>query len=176
MQNITVGRLYNLDILITAFWIVCVVVLAIVMALVISLALSVTPAEAILSGIAASAIFWLSELIHQLGHAWAAGRTGYPMTGIRLWGPIGTSLYPSDEPVLPGRTHIRRALGGPMFSLIMSILTGILALALRGAEGGLIGWLALFAFIVNFFVLTLGAFLPLGFTDGSTLLKYWGKA
>lgn len=175
MQNITVGRLYNLDILITPFWIVCVVVLAIVMALVISLALPVTPAEAILGGVVASAIFWLSELIHQLGHAWAARRTGYPMTGIRFWGPISTSLYPSDEPTLPGRTHIRRALGGPFFSFYLSVATFLLTIWLRHTDGGLIYFLALFAFIVNFVVLTLGAFLPLGFTDGSTILRYWGK-
>ncbi len=97
------------------------------------------------------------------------------MTGIRYYNLLSASLYPSDEPTLPAKTHIRRALGGPLFSLIMSIITGVLALALRGAEGGLIGWLALFAFVVNFAVLTLGAFLPLGFTDGITLLRYWGK-
>jgi hypothetical protein len=35
--------------------------------------------------------------------------------------------------------------------------------------------LALFAFWNNLLFFTLGALLPLGFTDGSTLLKYWGQ-
>jgi hypothetical protein len=36
-------------------------------------------------------------------------------------------------------------------------------------------WIVFFSFLENLFVFTLGAFLPLGFTDGSTLLRYWGK-
>jgi hypothetical protein len=36
-------------------------------------------------------------------------------------------------------------------------------------------WVALFFFLDNLLVLTLGAFVPLGFTDGSTLLRWWGK-
>jgi hypothetical protein len=35
------------------------------------------------------------------------------------------------------------------------------------------GFLLLFFFLDNLLVFTLGAFLPLGFTDGSTLLRYW---
>jgi fumarate reductase subunit D len=175
MQNITVGRLYKLDLLITPLWIVCTLLYVALLAWIGANNLGFSPAEAIVGGLVGTAIFWLSELVHQLGHAWAARRIGYPMTGIRFWGLTSTCLYPSDEPTLPAKTHIFRALGGPPVSLITSVLAGVLALALRGAEGGLIGWLALFAFLINFFVLTLGAFLPLGFTDGSTLLRYWGK-
>lgn len=175
MQNITVGRLYDLNIVITSLGIVSHLILWVVLGLIGGSALGFTTVEAVLGGLAGTAIFFVSELIHQLGHAWAARRTGYPMTGIRFYNLLSACVYPSDEPNLPGRTHIRRALGGPLFSLIMSVITGVFALALRGAQGGLLGWLALFAFVVNFAVLTLGAFLPLGFNDGSTLLRYWGK-
>jgi hypothetical protein len=37
---------------------------------------------------------------------------------------------------------------------------------------GLIYWLVVFAALENLFIYGLGALLPLGFTDGSTLLKY----
>jgi hypothetical protein len=127
--------------------------------------------EAVIGGLVAVILHWLSELIHQLGHAWAARRTGYPMTGIRFWGALSASIYPDSEPSLPAAMHIRRALGGPLTSLLVSVLAGIVLLALY-PQGGLLRWLALFFFIDNFFVFTLGSLMPLGFTDGSTLL-YW---
>jgi hypothetical protein len=40
---------------------------------------------------------------------------------------------------------------------------------------GTLWLLATFFFLDNLLVLTLGSFLPLGFTDGSTLLEWWGK-
>ncbi|MBX7251031.1 MAG: hypothetical protein K1X50_03540, partial [Candidatus Promineofilum sp.] len=55
-----------------------------------------SPAEAVAGGVLAAALHFLSELWHQKGHARAATRTGYPMTGVRLWGVLGTSLYPPD--------------------------------------------------------------------------------
>ena len=85
---------------------------------------------ALLTGLFAALLHWLSEFIHQLGHAWAARRVGHPMRGIRFWGVLSSSIYPSDEGDLPAGIHIRRALGGPMFSFILSILS----------EGGVYRW------------------------------------
>ena len=53
-------------------------------------------------------------------------------------------------------------------------MAGGIALALRDA-GGVAWWVAVFFFLDNLLVMTLGAFLPLGFTDGDTLLAWWGK-
>jgi hypothetical protein len=53
-------------------------------------------------------------------------------------------------------------------------LAGLLAVWAYPA-GGLLFYVLAFFFLDNFFVLTLGAFLPLGFTDGSTLLDNLGK-
>lgn len=135
--------------------------------------LDVGPAAALNGGLATAMLHWFSELSHQLGHAWAARRSGYPMSGIRFWGPLSTCLYP-DEPELPARVHIRRALGGPLVSLGLSILGGLLALWAYPV-GGLLFYVPAFFFVDNFFVLTLGAFLPLGFTDGGTLLSWMGR-
>jgi Zn-dependent protease len=129
---------------------------------------------AIVASLAAVALHWGSELLHQLGHAWAARRVGYPMIGVRAWGVLSASIYPPDEPALPGRIHIRRALGGPLASLLVTVVAGALALALRPL-GGAIWWLALFFCLENLLVFTLGSLLPLGFNDGSTLLHWWGK-
>lgn len=130
--------------------------------------------EAVMFGLLAVTIHWLSDIVHQLGHSWAARRTGYPMTGIRLWWVLSTAVYPEHEPPLPAATHIRRALGGPTMSLIVTFVAAVLA-ALTQQLGGILWWLAAFLFLDNLLVLTLGSLLPLGFTDGSTLLHWWGK-
>ena len=118
-------------------------------------------------GLAATVFHWLSELVHNLGHAWAAQRTGHPMTGIRFWGLLATSVYPAAEGQLPGRIHIQRALGGPAASALLTLLAGSATLALPPQN--LPWWLALFVCLENLFVFTLQVFLPLGFNDGATL-------
>lgn len=126
---------------------------------------------AIVGGLIAAVLHYVSETLHQLGHALAAKRTGYPMTGIRFWFVLSTSIYPSDEPSLPGRIHIRRALGGPIVSVFVGVIAGVIAAMTTGP----IGWIIAFVAFDNLAVLGLGAFLPLGFTDGSTILTWWGK-
>jgi hypothetical protein len=130
--------------------------------------------SAVIGGLIAVMLHWASEVVHQLGHAWAARRVGYPMTGIRFWGGLSTSLYPPDEPSLAATVHIRRALGGPTASLLLSAVAALAVLALRSV-GGMLGWLAVFLFLDSFFVRTLGALTPLGFNDGGTLAPWWGK-
>lgn len=121
-------------------------------------------------GLAATVFHWLSELTHNLGHAWAARRVGYPMTGIRFWAMLAASVYPAHEAQLPSRIHIQRALGGPAASALLSLIAGIATLALTAQS---LPWcLALFVFLDNLFVFTLQAFIPLGFNDGATLWRW----
>jgi hypothetical protein len=96
------------------------------------------------------------------------------MVGVRLWTLLGASLYPRDEPTLPGAVHIQRALGGPIASFILVLIALVLVLIVKPA-GGVPLLLAQFFLLENIFVFFLGAFLPLGFTDGSTILRYWGE-
>ena len=139
---------------------------------------------AIVGALAATILHVLSELVHQLGHHLAARQTGYPMIGIRFWGPLSSSIYPQDEPALPGRIHIQRALGGPIMSGVVTLFAGLLYVFLSGtltigeAEPHLPSVIVLvsgFFFLENLLVFTLGALMPLGFTDGTTLLQWWGK-
>ena len=124
-------------------------------------------------GFAGMMLHWVAEMSHQLGHANAARETGYPMTGVRFRLLIGISEYPGGEPDLPPDVHIRRALGGPTRSLRVTLLAGLLALLTRPL-GAIPTWLGIFFFLDNLLVMTIGAFLPLGFTDGSTIL-HWRK-
>ncbi len=132
--------------------------------------LSHTPA--VVGGLAASLLHTLSEIAHNLGHARAARRTGYPMIGIKLIGPLGQSIYPKDEPALPSSVHIQRALGGAPASALAALVWGLLALLLS-PNGGVVWYVALFACLDNLLDFTLGAFLPLSFTDGGTLMRHW---
>jgi len=79
-------------------------------------------AMAVISGLVPAVLHWASEVVHQWGHVWAARRVGYPMTGIRFWGVLGTSLYPPDKVSLSAAIHIWRALGGQVASLLLSTM------------------------------------------------------
>jgi Zn-dependent protease len=131
------------------------------------------PRQAVVGGLLATVLHFVSELWHQLGHARAAEETGYPMRAINLWGVLGTSIYPADEPPLPGKIHVARALGGPKASLQALVIGGLLALLTRPIGG--IGYMITTLFAAeNLLVFTLGAFLPLRHpeTDGTILLRH----
>ena len=138
-------------------------------------ALALPLVQAVLAGFIGAALWWLIELVHQLGHAVAARSTGHPMAGIEFgqFALFARSIYPADEPDLPARVHIRRALGGPAASLALGAAAGLTALVVPAH--GLAWWAALYIAAVSTLVMGLGALLPLGFTDGSTLLAWWGR-
>lgn len=132
------------------------------------------------TGLAGAVSHWLSVYMHHWGHAWAARRTGHPMLGVEFGGflLLGRSLYPADEPELPGYVHMQRALGGPAVSMAIGMAAGAFLLLLQQPLTDLeraIQFLLWFIFFDNALLLGLGAFLPLGFTDGSTIRKYWGQ-
>ncbi len=130
--------------------------------------------NSLVGGVALALAHWVSEVVHNIGHNVAARRTGRPMVGTRLGFllVLGTSLYPQDEPDLPPKVHIRRALGGPGGSALLTVVLGIPALLLAGSS---VGWMALVWFLDNLLVFTIGAFVPVGFNDASTILHWVGK-
>jgi Zn-dependent protease len=142
-----------------------------VLGVVSAVALQWSAETAMIGGALAALLHVASETAHQIGHALAAKRTGWPMIGVRYWGVLGTSVYPADEPDLPGAVHIRRAQGGPIASLSLGIAAAALTWLLSPSAGPAF-WLAAFTALDNMLVLGLGAMLPLGFTDGSTILRY----
>jgi hypothetical protein len=119
-------------------------------------------------------LHFFAEWWHQFGHAQAAEQTGYPMEGMEFTGPLAQSQYPANEGVLSADVHMQRALGGPIFSFMLAAVSILIALALRPFGNSAL-LLPLFSFADNLFVFTIGALLPLGFTDGSTLLYWWQR-
>lgn len=138
------------------------------------LLLDMSPAGAIVGGLGAVVLHWFAGLVHHLGHAWAARRTGFPMSGIYCRLLLCASRYPRHEPLLPANVHIRRALGGPLFSFLLALAAGVLVALLRMRDGRL-WYLPAFLALDSFVIFTAGALLPLGFTDGSTLLEWWPR-
>jgi len=129
---------------------------------------------AIVAGFTAVCLHWLGDLLHHFGHAWAARRVGYPMKKVVSWMILFSSRYPKDEPPLHAKIHIRRALGGPAMSLLITLLSGLLLLLISPGSR-VFYFLTIFVFAENLLVFFLGAFLPVGFTDGSTLLAWWPR-
>jgi hypothetical protein len=130
-------------------------------------------AVALGGGLVMALLHWVDELLHNIGHATAARAVGRPMTGVQFWSVFGLSQYPPDEEELTPAMHIRRALGGPALSAVVTVIAGLIAV-LMFTVASPVAWVALLVFLDNLLVFTLGAFLPLGFTDGSTLL-YWAR-
>lgn len=174
MSSFKAGRIIGLQLWITPSAVIASAVLWLVLTLLAAFLFDVALIEAVLGGLIAVGLHWLSELWHHKGHALAAQRTGYPMRGVRLWTLLGLSLYPKDEPELPANIHIQRALGGPIASFILTLVAAAL-LFVTLPVGGMPLLLTQFFLLENLFVFFLGAFLPLGFTDGSTLLHWWPK-
>lgn len=129
---------------------------------------------AILAGLVAVLLHWASEIVHHLGHAGAAQRTGYPMHSIIIGGLQGyltLSFYPPKEPALPDSIHIQRAVGGPIASLLLTILFGIGVALLNGP----VWWVVLLLFIENA-IFTVQLFVPMGKlldNDGNTFYRWW---
>lgn len=136
--------------------------------------------EALAAGTLATLLYVACEWLHQMGHARAAHATGYPMRGIRyVFTGLSVCEYPPDEPELPAALHIRRALGGFWINVIIGTLLAPYAF-FAWVQGGVLGWVLAFTAVINFFVLGLGALLPIDipgvFTiDGGTLWRYWRK-
>ena len=110
-----------------------------------------------------------------MGHAGAARRTGYPMTGLHMWTALGTSVYPEDEPTLPAEVHMSRALGGPRASLLLTVLGGALMVLTWPLRSVVSMVTTLFA-LDNLLVFTLGAFLPVpGLETDGTVIRQYGR-
>lgn len=173
-HSFTLGKFLGLEIRVTPSSVITAVLAAGTFFLILNKAFKWRPWAAATGGLLATTIHFLSEFWHQLGHAQAAEQTGFPMKGMTYVGPLAFSVYPKNEGLLTADTHIQRALGGPIFSFLLALVMGGLALLLR-LIGGLPLFLAVFSFLDNLFVFTIGALLPLGFTDGSTILTWWDR-
>lgn len=129
---------------------------------------------ALVAGVGTSLAHLVCLAVHHAGHAFEARRSGYPLATIRLWGPLASDVYPADEPTLTRGTLARRALSGPVASLLLMVTLLLLAAGFR-TSGVVARRLTRFVCLDNLLVFCLGALIPLSFTDGGTLRELWQK-
>jgi Zn-dependent protease len=186
-SSLVAFRLFGLRVTVAPAAMASFIGLALVCAVLAARLAHLTFGAALLAGVLSALLFFISEILHHLGHALAARLTGYPMTGIHFFLILAGSVYPPDEPDLPAGTHVRRALGGFWVNVPVGLPFWPVASALwpRGTEilppfVSVLAWVAGFMAVTNIVVLGLGALIPLplpggGVTDGGTLVKYLGR-
>lgn len=72
-------------------------------------------------GVAASALFFLSIIVHEFGHAIVARRNGIGILGIELW-MLGGLASLDRDPATPG-VEFRVAAAGPLMTLVVALLS-----------------------------------------------------
>jgi Zn-dependent protease/CBS domain-containing protein len=97
--------------------------------------------EYIALAVAAALLFFVSLLLHELGHALQARREGMEIEGINLWLFGGVAQFKGSFP--GAGAEFRVAIAGPLVSLALGILfVGLAALAgLPNALDGVAAWL-----------------------------------
>lgn len=172
MRTIRLPQFYRLDLVIQPIFIYACLALSVVMALLGAALLHLSLLQAMIGGLAFGLLHALSVFLHDMGHAIAARGTGYPMSGIEFgrYGLLAVTLYPPNEPELPGKIHIRRAWGGPIMSFGIALLLGLLTFALPSRS--VMWWVALIGSWHNLVTFSLQVLLPVPWADGGTLAKW----
>jgi Zn-dependent protease len=87
---------------------------------------------AFLLATASALLFFMSILLHELGHAWVATRNRIPIAGIDLWLFGGIAKMTRDTPS-PG-VEFRVAVAGPIVTLFIAITCTLIGVAAGGAS------------------------------------------
>jgi hypothetical protein len=111
-------------------------------------------------------LVFIADLGHAMAHTVSAKRAGAPMDEILLSADMPRTLYANND--LPPRTHITRAVGGPIYSAL-GLLTSLLWRSFSPPES-LSRELAELSCLSHGFILS--ALIPLPIVDGGTILKW----
>ena len=121
-----------------------------------------------ISGLLMSGVFavllYVTILIHELAHAWAARRFGYPVHGITLWLLGGYTVY-ERRGTTPGRELVV-SLSGPLSTLVLAGILWAAAGVTTGPAGQILAALAFTNMLLGVLNLLPGS--PL---DGGALVK-----
>lgn len=98
-------------------------------------ALGGSSTEAYVVAVVAALLFWLSLILHELGHAFAARREGIEVHGIDLWLFGGLAKLSRDSRT-PGE-EFRVAAAGPAVTLLIVVACFGVSALLEGASGAL---------------------------------------
>jgi Zn-dependent protease/CBS domain-containing protein len=140
--NISLGRIGGVEVRVSWSWLI-------VFALIVwSLTDGVFPSQNpglsrgvhLAMAIVAALLFFVSILLHELGHAWQARKEGMEIEGITLWLFGGVSQFKSRFP--SAGAEFRIAIAGPLVSLVLGGFFVLIALAgFPSAVDGVAAWL-----------------------------------
>lgn len=119
------------------------------------------------TGLLATLIALPADIGHAMAHTVSARLAGAPMHEIVLSSGMPRTLYANNE--FPPRIHIWRSLGGPLFSLISSLLSQVWYRF--SPHGSLCNDLAKVS-LVSHSTILFGSLAPLNMVDGGTILKW----
>lgn len=167
-SSFRIGRLFGVDVGINWSWLVVFALIAW------SLAAGVFPdqnpglsdAAYVAMAVVAAALFFVSLLAHELGHAATARREGMTIEGITLWLFGGVARFKGMFP--SAGAELRIALAGPAVSLVIGVACTVAAwgLTLPSAVDGVLAWLGYVNLVL--LVFNLLPALPL---DGGRVLR-----
>lgn len=122
------------------------------------------------AGAVASALILGSEWCHNLAHTAGAKWIGKPVDAIRIfWGTPLLIYYDINDQTVTAHQHRLRAMGGPVFNLLMVPIIWFVRRFTR--EGSLGRYAADYAFGANALISSLSV-LPIPGLDGGSLLKW----
>jgi Zn-dependent protease/CBS domain-containing protein len=122
--------------------------------------------EYVVLAVVAALLFFVSLLLHELGHALQARREGVEIEGINLWLFGGVAQFKSSFP--SAGAEFRIAIAGPLVSLVLGAVFVLLAAfaGLPNAIDGVVAWLGFTNLILLAFNL-----LPALPLDGGRVLR-----
>jgi len=154
-QNIQLARIFGIRIGVSVSWFVVLFVLILVLAEFFQDILTSSQTTVYAIAVAGALGYFLSLILHELGHAIVARRLGIGITGIDLWF-FGGLAQMSREPATPGE-EFKIAAAGPAVTLLLTGLFVAVGSAVASGQSitdvaltretttpalGLIGWLA----------------------------------
>jgi Zn-dependent protease len=95
----------------------------------------VTRSNAFALAVISALLFFLSILLHELGHAWVAIRNGIPIEGIDLWMFGGVAKLGKDAD--SAGVEFRIAVAGPLVTLVIAIVCFALGSAVSSGSDAL---------------------------------------
>ncbi|NMB87589.1 MAG: hypothetical protein GYA17_04465 [Chloroflexi bacterium] len=119
------------------------------------------------AGLLAMPVALFADVGHAMAHTISARLAGAPMDEVLLSSQMPRTLYQNNA--VPPRTHMTRALGGPVFSLTCATLS--LLWSRLSPQGSLSRDLAVASLAGHSFILV-GSLAPLPMVDGGTILKW----
>jgi hypothetical protein len=119
--------------------------------------------EQVLIGIGYGLLIIVVVQFHDLGHIIGARMVGAPMKSLLMTATVNLTIY-EDDSERPSRVHLGRALGGPVFNLLLGLI--VIVIYRSGADNHFI----LFFGIVNLALVAI-TLLPIPSVDGSVILR-----